>query len=93
MQLLKGCENLVTKFQMVVEKMKVILWYCAYFILKVWNIKWNHLLDNFVAWDEQIIVLKTASKSVQNGRDITDWNLVRCASEFDSSSNQTSGHV
>jgi len=30
-------ENFVTKFQTVVEKMKVILWFWAYFILKVWN--------------------------------------------------------
>jgi len=29
-------------------------------------------VDNFVAWEEQIIMMKTGSKSVQNGRDITN---------------------
>ena len=63
------CENLVTKFQTVVEKMKVKLWFWAYFIFKVWNLQMEPaVVDNFVAWEEQIIMLKTGSKSFQKWR-------------------------
>jgi len=36
------------------------------------EVRGTSVVDNFVACEEQIIMLKTGSKSVQNGGDITD---------------------
>jgi len=50
------------------------IFYTIKFGISKWNRKCGALpvIDKFVAWEEQIIMLKTGSKSVQNGGDIYD---------------------
>jgi len=63
----------------------------GYFILKVWNFQMEPevpalpIVNNFVAWEEQIIMLKTGSKSIPKWQSYNRLKLVRYASEFERS--------
>ena len=43
------------------------------------------IVNNFVAWEEQIIMLKTGSKSIPKWQSYNRLKLVRYASEFERS--------